>query len=130
VAVPEAETELVLVTVAPQEEPRVEEVHWWGYMITKGNLAYTHDTRGNTCNLNLGGDARLRDYKCDGTVDTIYDAQGSYGCYNSPNRRCDLANRILGQKKDALNVEETHQRWADNGGEDVLEDYLEDDTNE
>lgn len=105
--------------------PRTEELHWWGYRIVEGNLSYENNTRLYNCILKLGNDAEIKDNWCDGTVDQIVDDQGFYSCfYNIGSSRCNIANEIFLKKKELLRVEETHQRWLDTGGEDVLREYL------
>ncbi len=106
-----------------QENSRMEELHWWGYKITMGNINYTYDTRDHFCTLSLGEDAKIRDYNCNGTVETIIDDQGYYDCFHNDNDRCRLATRIFEKKKESLHVLDTHQRWLSHEWQDILEDY-------
>lgn len=105
--------------------PRSEELHWWGYRIVDGNLSYEHNTRTYDCTLRLGNDAVIKDLYCDNRIDQIYDQEGYLSCFYYPSSsRCNLANDIFARKKALLRVEETHQRWLETGGDDVLRDYL------
>ena len=105
--------------------PRSEEMHWWGYRIVDGNISYEHNTRTYECTLTLGNDAVIKDMWCDNTVDRIEDGEGYLSCfYNPSTRRCNMANEIFAKKKEQLDVEETHQRWLETGGGDVLREYF------
>lgn len=116
-----------IVPNAPVQEaiPRREELHWWGYRIVDGNISYEHNIRTYECTLTLGNDARIKDIHCDNRIDQIDDREGYLSCfYTFSSSRCNLANDIFARKKELLRVEETHQRWLETGGDDVLREYL------